>query len=57
MTRTFAKYFYPRSANVYRFLLMRIDSGTLKRVHGINEQITVQDYLAAIRFYHAMSGE
>jgi len=36
---------------------MRIDSGTLKRVHGIDEQITVDDYLAAIRFYHAMIGQ
>ena len=49
---TDAKYFYTLSDNVYRFLMFRATSKTLKYVHGIDEQVPVEEYLQAIRFYY-----
>lgn len=51
---TDSKYFYGVSDNVYRFLMMRVTKDTLKRLHGIDEQITTTDYLDTIRFYYQM---
>jgi carboxypeptidase PM20D1 len=49
---TDAKYFYPLSDNVYRFLMFRATPETLNYVHGIDEQVSVEGFLQAIRFYH-----
>ncbi len=49
---TDSKYFYKVSANVYRFLMIRASRSTLKRLHGIDEQITVSEYMDTIRFYY-----
>lgn len=49
---TDAKYFYSVSDNVYRFLMFRATSKTLNYAHGIDEQVPVEDYLQAIRFYY-----
>jgi len=49
---TDAKYFYPLSDHVYRFLMFRATPDTLPRVHGIDEQAPVEEYLQAIRFYY-----
>ena len=49
---TDAKYFYPLSDNVYRFLMFRATPETLPRVHGIDEQVPVEGFLQAIRFYY-----
>lgn len=49
---TDAKYFYPLSSNIYRFLPISIDAETVKRVHGIDEHVSVAQYLQAIRFYY-----
>ena len=35
-------------------MMVRLTPETLKGFHGINENITVQDYLQAIQFYSAM---
>lgn len=51
---TDAKYFYPLSDNVYRFMMVRLNPTSLKRFHGVNEQIAVDDYLQAIQFYYAL---
>ena len=51
---TDARYFYSVSPNVYRFVMARATPDTLRRVHGIDERIPVDDYLTAIRFYHAV---
>ena len=51
---TDARYFYTVSPNVYRFVMARATPDTLRRVHGIDERIPVEDYLTAIRFYHAV---
>lgn len=49
---TDAKFFYALSPNVYRFLPVRVDPDTVKYVHGIDEHVSVENYLGAIRFYH-----
>lgn len=49
---TDAKYFYPLSDNVYRFLAIVVDPETVRYVHGIDEHVTVENYLQAIRFYY-----
>ncbi|NQZ11203.1 MAG: peptidase M20, partial [Algicola sp.] len=49
---TDSKYFYQVSANVYRFLMIRATRSTLKRLHGIDEQITISEYMDTIRFYY-----
>ncbi|MFQ3197972.1 MAG: carboxypeptidase PM20D1 [Paraglaciecola sp.] len=51
---TDAKNFYPLSDNVYRFMMVPLNPKTLKRFHGVNEQIAINDYLQAIQFYYAM---
>lgn len=48
---TDSKYFYQVSDNVYRFLPMRVNADSLKRLHGIDEQITQSDYIDTIKFY------
>jgi carboxypeptidase PM20D1 len=49
---TDAKYFYPLSSNVYRFLMIQVDSEAMKYVHGIDEHVATEEYLRAIRFYY-----
>jgi carboxypeptidase PM20D1 len=51
---TDARYFYSVSPNVYRFVMARATPETLRRVHGIDEHIAIDDYLTAVRFYHAV---
>ncbi len=51
---TDARYFHSVSPNVYRFIMVRATSETMKIVHGIDERIAVEDYLTAIRFYYAL---
>ncbi len=51
---TDARYFYTVSPNVYRFVMVRATTDTLKIVHGIDERIAIDDYLTAIRFYYAL---
>lgn len=53
---TDAKHFVGLSDSVYRFLMIRADSETMKRIHGVNEQISVDDYGQAVRFYSALLG-
>lgn len=51
---TDAKHFVDLSDSVYRFVMIRANPGTMRRIHGVNEQIAVDDYLRAVRFYHAL---
>lgn len=51
---TDARYFHAVSPNVYRFIMARATPLTLRRVHGIDEQIAIEDYLTAIRFYYTV---
>ena len=49
---TDSKYYYQLSDKVYRFLMARVNNKTLNRIHGIDEQISAEDYLNTIKFYH-----
>ncbi|MFK8016723.1 MAG: M20/M25/M40 family metallo-hydrolase, partial [Gammaproteobacteria bacterium] len=51
---TDAKHFVHLSDSVYRFFMVRIDRNTMRRIHGVNEQIAISDYVEAVRFYHAL---
>lgn len=48
---TDSKHFYQLSPNIYRFIMVKGDAEVLKRIHGINEQLRVQDYRDAIEFF------
>lgn len=48
---TDAKYFYRLSPNVYRYLPVLINAGTIRQIHGINEHVPVEDFLRSIGFY------
>ncbi|MFT5838809.1 MAG: carboxypeptidase PM20D1 [Flavobacteriales bacterium] len=51
---TDSRHFQNLSDNIYRFMMVSLNPTTLKQFHGLNEQISVQDYLNAIQFYYAM---
>lgn len=53
---TDAKYFYALSPNVYRFMMLTVDSGTIRYIHGIDERVAIDDYLRIIRFYSLLIG-
>jgi carboxypeptidase PM20D1 len=48
---TDARYFHALSDSVYRFAPLHVTSEDLKRPHGTNERIGVDDYLDSVRFY------
>jgi carboxypeptidase PM20D1 len=48
---TDARYFHAVSDSVYRFAPLHVTAEDLKRPHGTNERIGVDDYLDSVRFY------
>jgi carboxypeptidase PM20D1 len=48
---TDARYYQGVSKNIYRFLPVRANSEDLKRIHGLNERISVKEFQQAIDFY------
>lgn len=51
---TDSKHFKDISPNVFKYLHIRMDGEDLKRVHGTNERILVEDYKELIRFYYQL---
>ncbi|WOJ93024.1 M20 family peptidase [Congregibacter variabilis] len=51
---TDSKHFYSLSPNIYRFIMVKADAEGLKRIHGVNEQLPVEDYRSAIQFFRAL---
>ena len=51
---TDSRHFQNLSDNIYRFMMVSLNPDTLKQFHGLNEQISVKDYINAIQFYYAM---
>lgn len=51
---TDSKHFYSLSPNIYRFIMVKADAEGLKRIHGVNEQLPVEDYRSAIRFFSTL---
>lgn len=54
MGGTDSKHFYGLSENVYRFMMVRFDKNSLKRFHGVNEQLAGNEYMKAVEFFYAM---
>ena len=48
---TDSRHYAGLGADVYRFLPFRVRPGDLRRVHGIDERIGVDDYRDTVRFY------
>lgn len=51
---TDAKHYSELSDNIYRFLMVRLNSNSIKRLHGLNERIAVKDYIDAVQFFYAL---
>ena len=51
MGGTDSKHFVNVSDNTYRFVPFRINKQNVNAVHGINERLSVKDYLGIIAFY------
>ena len=54
MGGTDSKYYYPITDSVYRFLMIRLDSSTLSIVHGIDERISVDNYVMGIQYFYEL---
>lgn len=48
---TDAKHFTELSPNVYRFIPVKLTPDDLHRFHGINERISIQNYIDMVKFY------
>ncbi|UCC83488.1 MAG: M20 family peptidase [Gemmatimonadota bacterium] len=51
LARTDARHYESLAANSYRFLPMRVTADDLRRVHGTDERIAVDNYEEIVRFY------
>jgi carboxypeptidase PM20D1 len=54
MGGTDSKYFYPLTDSVYRFLMIRLDHTTLNIVHGIDERISIDNYVMGIQYFYEL---
>lgn len=51
MGGTDAKYWGPHSARVFRFLAIPLGNGDRERVHGVNERVSIADYVTSVTFF------
>lgn len=51
---TDSRYFIPVAKNVYRFCMIQVDMGDLKRFHGTNERLSIKNFNNMVKFYYAM---
>ena len=51
---TDGKYYQEVSENVYRFLPIKVTNDDLKRIHGIDERISLDGYEQVIQFYYQL---
>ena len=51
VTGTDSKHYETLSENNYRFVPMRLGPDDLKRIHGVDERIGIENYSEIIRFY------
>ncbi len=54
MAGTDSKYFEQLSDNVYRFLFNYANADDVKRIHSIDERISIENYSKVIRFYYQL---
>jgi carboxypeptidase PM20D1 len=48
---TDSRHFEAIALSTFRFTPMRLASGDLARIHGVNERIAVDNYIEIVRFY------
>jgi carboxypeptidase PM20D1 len=48
---TDTKHYTELTKNIYRFLPLALSTEDVPRIHGVNERVSVADYVEAIRFY------
>jgi carboxypeptidase PM20D1 len=51
---TDSRYFTALSSNIYRFLLNKLGPEDIKRIHGTNERIAIENYLKVVLFYYQL---
>jgi carboxypeptidase PM20D1 len=51
---TDSRYFTALSSNIYRFLLNKLGPEDIKRIHGTNERIVIENYLKVVLFYYQL---
>ncbi len=54
VSATDSRHYVRLTNNIYRFSPMHVRTEDLERIHGINERISVQDYVGCVRFYHQL---
>ncbi|MEM6263306.1 MAG: M20/M25/M40 family metallo-hydrolase, partial [Bacteroidota bacterium] len=54
IAQTDARHYTEVSQNIYRFCPLRLNADDLKRIHGLNERILVNNYRQAISFYYRL---
>jgi carboxypeptidase PM20D1 len=54
MGGTDSKHFYPLTDSVYRFLMIRVNPRTMNLIHGIDENISIENYVMSIQFFHEL---
>jgi len=54
MGGTDSRYFYPLTDSVYRFLMIRLDPSTMGIVHGIDERISIDNYIMGIQYFYEL---
>jgi carboxypeptidase PM20D1 len=54
MGGTDSKHFYSLTDSVYRFLMIRANPKSMKLIHGIDEHISIENYVMSIQFFHEL---
>lgn len=51
---TDSRFYEPVSESIYRFMPVQLNNDDLKRIHGIDERISIENYKAMIAFYYQL---
>jgi len=51
---TDSRHFIKLSENVYRFIPIILKQQDLNRIHGVNERISIENYLQMVKFYYCL---
>ena len=54
MGGTDSTHFYELTDSVYRFLMIRLNPKTQNIIHGIDEHISIENYVMSIQFFHEL---
>ena len=51
---TDSRHYVKSTNNIYRFAALRLGPDDLRRVHGINERVSVADFAGCVKFYYQL---